>query len=124
MRQAKQEQTAEPGKDLAQGTTNPLPNALTVDIEDWYHSILEIEPEQWPKYEDRVMVATEKLLTCLADQGVRGTFFVLGHVAEMHPDLVPQVDAAGHEIACHGYAHRLVYTLTPDEFRADCYVPH
>ena len=49
----------------------------------------------------------------------RGTFFVLGHVAEMHPDLVPKICAGGHEIACHGYAHRLVYTLTPDEFRAD-----
>lgn len=99
--------------------TAELPNALTVDIEDWYHSILHIEPAEWPKYEDRVEWATEQLLACLADSGSRATFFVLGHVAEMHPDIVPRIVSAGHEIACHGYAHRLVTTLTPDEFRAD-----
>jgi polysaccharide deacetylase family protein (PEP-CTERM system associated) len=96
-----------------------LPNALTVDVEDWYHSILEIEPAEWPNYEDRVRPATEKLLECLAKRSARATFFVLGHVAEMHPDLVPKIAAAGHEIACHGYAHRLVYQLTCEEFRAD-----
>jgi polysaccharide deacetylase family protein (PEP-CTERM system associated) len=96
-----------------------LPNALTVDIEDWYHSVLEIEPKDWPRHEDRVVPATERLLACLAAGGARATFFVLGHVAERHPELVPAVEAAGHEIACHGYAHRLVYTLTPEAFRDD-----
>jgi len=99
--------------------TAGTPNALTVDVEDWYHSVLEIEPADWPKYEDRVVPATEKLLDVLAAGGARATFFVLGHVAEMHPHLVPRIAAAGHEIACHGYAHRLVYTLTPAQFRAD-----
>src|SRR5210317_169386 len=106
-------------RDLLEMPATSLPNALTVDVEDWYHSILEIEPADWNKYEDRVVPATELLLTCLADQGARATFFVLGHVAEMHPELVPKIAAAGHEIACHGYAHRLAYTLTPDEFRTD-----
>ncbi len=96
-----------------------LPNALTVDVEDWYHSILEIEPADWPRYEDRVVPSTEKLLDVLAAGGARATFFFLGHVAEMHPDLVSRIAAAGHEIACHGYTHRLVYTQTPTEFRAD-----
>ena len=96
-----------------------LPNALTVDIEDWYHSVLEIGPAQWPSCDDRVVPATERLLGCLAERGARGTFFVLGHVAEMHPELVPAIEAAGHEIACHGYAHRLVYDQSPEEFRDD-----
>jgi polysaccharide deacetylase family protein (PEP-CTERM system associated) len=104
---------------LVEKTAAESTNALTVDVEDWYHSILAIDPVDWPKYEDRVELATERLLACLADCGARATFFVLGHVAEMHPDLVPKIAAAGHEIACHGYSHRLVYTLTPDEFRAD-----
>jgi polysaccharide deacetylase family protein (PEP-CTERM system associated) len=99
--------------------TTGLAHALTVDVEDWYHSILEIEPADWPRYEDRVVPATDKLLAVLARSNVLATFFVLGHVAETHPELVPRIAAAGHEIACHGYAHRLVYTLTPDEFRAD-----
>jgi polysaccharide deacetylase family protein (PEP-CTERM system associated) len=96
-----------------------LANALTVDVEDWYHSVLEIEPANWPNCEDRVVPSTERLLDVLAKGRARATFFFLGHVAELHPELVPRIAAAGHEIACHGYAHRLVYTLTPDEFRAD-----
>jgi len=100
-------------------TIAKIPNALTVDVEDWFHSVPEIPPADWPKYEHRVESSTDTLLNCLADCGARATFFVLGHVAETHPDLVPRIAAAGHEIACHGYAHRLVYTLTPDEFRAD-----
>lgn len=96
-----------------------VPNALTVDVEDWYHSILEIPPEDWPRHEDRVVAATERLLACLAERGARATFFVLGHVAERHPELVPAIEAAGHEIACHGYAHRLAYDLSPQAFRDD-----
>ena len=103
---------------MATGDDN-LPNALTVDVEDWYHSVLEIEPADWPKHEDRVAPATERLLACLAERGARATFFVLGHVAELHPELVPAIEAAGHEIACHGYAHRLVYDQTPEAFRDD-----
>jgi polysaccharide deacetylase family protein (PEP-CTERM system associated) len=44
---------------------------------------------------------------------------VLGAVAERHPELVREIHARGHEIASHGHAHRFVYDLTPDEFRAD-----
>ncbi len=65
------------------------------------------------------MPAMEKLLACLAEKRVRATFFVLGHVAELHPEVVPAIEAAGHEIACHGYAHRLIYELSPEEFRND-----
>lgn len=96
-----------------------IPNALTVDLEDWYHSVLEVAPSDWASYEDRVVAATEQLLACLAERGARATFFVLGHVAELHPRLVPAIEAAGHEVACHGYAHRLVYSLSPEAFRDD-----
>ena len=50
---------------------------------------------------------------------MRATFFVLGWVAERRPDLVKDIRAAGHEIGSHGYWHRLIYSQTPDEFRAD-----
>jgi len=96
-----------------------MPNALTVDVEDWYHSVLEIEPSDWPRCEDRVVPTTERLLACLEAAGARATFFVLGHVAERHPELVPAIEGRGHEIACHGYAHRLAYTLKQSEFRDD-----
>jgi polysaccharide deacetylase family protein (PEP-CTERM system associated) len=55
----------------------------------------------------------------LADASVRGTFFILGWVAERQPALVRAIQGGGHEIACHGYWHRLIYRQTPEEFRAD-----
>ena len=97
----------------------PPPIALTVDIEDWYHSVLGLPPEAWDQVPDRVVETTETLLNVLADGQARGTFFVLGHVAERHPELIRRIADAGHEIACHGYAHRLVHGLPPEQFRAD-----
>ena len=44
---------------------------------------------------------------------------MLGWVAEKFPQLVRDIAAAGHEIGCHGYAHRRLDTLTPAEFRMD-----
>jgi polysaccharide deacetylase family protein (PEP-CTERM system associated) len=50
---------------------------------------------------------------------IRATFFVLGWIAERYPDLVRRIQKEGHEIACHGYAHQLVYRQSRDEFRQD-----
>jgi polysaccharide deacetylase family protein (PEP-CTERM system associated) len=99
-----------------------LLNALTVDVEDYYHvSAFEslIGRHQWNSFESRVVASTQRILDVLADASVRGTFFVLGYVAERHPELVRRIRAAGHEIGCHSYWHRLVYQQTPEEFRAD-----
>ena len=52
-------------------------------------------------------------------QKVQGTFFVLGWIAERYPGLVRRIQKLGHEIACHGYAHRLIYTQSKEEFRQD-----
>jgi polysaccharide deacetylase family protein (PEP-CTERM system associated) len=97
-------------------------NALTIDVEDYYHvSAFEgcVERSRWGEYESRVALGTHKILAALDAAGVRATFFVLGWVAEHYPDLVRAVHDAGHEIACHSYWHRLVYQQTPEEFRAD-----
>jgi polysaccharide deacetylase family protein (PEP-CTERM system associated) len=97
-------------------------NAMTVDVEDYFHvSVFDgvVPRHEWAGLESRVVQNTERLLALFADAGVRGTFFVLGWVAERHPDLVRQIVAGGHEIASHGFAHRLVYDLTPAAFRED-----
>ncbi|MGZ6434676.1 MAG: XrtA system polysaccharide deacetylase [Pseudobdellovibrionaceae bacterium] len=52
-------------------------------------------------------------------QGVKATFFVLGWIAERYPGLVKRIQKEGHEIACHGYAHKLIYTQSKEEFRQD-----
>jgi polysaccharide deacetylase family protein (PEP-CTERM system associated) len=100
----------------------PWLNALTVDVEDYYHvSGFEhcVNRCDWDRMESRVGASTERLLDCLAAAEVRGTFFVLGWVAEQQPSLVRAIRAAGHEVGCHSYAHRLVYEQTPAEFRSD-----
>lgn len=97
-------------------------NALTVDVEDYFMVsafAAGIKFEDWPRYECRVERNTHRILELFAKYGVKGTFFVLGWVAENYPALVKDIQAAGHEIASHGYNHRLIYDLTQDEFRAD-----
>jgi polysaccharide deacetylase family protein (PEP-CTERM system associated) len=97
-------------------------NALTVDVEDYYQVEAftdVVRPEDWSNWEPRVERNTQLLLEIFAQHNVRGTFFILGYVAEKHPQLIREIAAAGHEVACHSYRHRLVYTQTPDEFRQD-----
>jgi len=94
-------------------------NAMTVDLEDWYHSIESIPVHDWGKYETRLYEGTYKLLEMFKQFDLKATFFVLGDVAAKHPALVRNIQSLGHEIATHGYAHRLVYHQTPQEFRED-----
>jgi len=97
-------------------------NALTIDLEDYFQvsGFEDVIPQaSWKSFESRVERNTERLLEILADSNVMATFFVLGWVAERHPQLVRCVQAAGHELGCHSYAHRLVYKCTPADFRED-----
>jgi polysaccharide deacetylase family protein (PEP-CTERM system associated) len=97
-------------------------NAMTVDVEDFFQvSAFEghVRREQWDGFESRVCRNTERLLEIFSESGVHGTFFVLGWIAERFPHLVRRIADAGHEIASHGYAHRLVYDTTPAEFAED-----
>ena len=97
-------------------------NVLTIDVEDWFH-ILDIGStpsiEEWSKLESKVTKNTQAILDLLNKHDTKGTFFVLGWVAEHFPDLVREIERQGHEIGTHGYSHELIYNLTPNEFRRD-----
>ena len=98
------------------------PNIASVDVEDYFHVEAfskVIDRAQWSEYAPRVEANTRRLLDLFDASHVKGTFFVLGWVAERFPALVREIVARGHEPACHSYWHRLIYTLTPDEFRQD-----
>ena len=104
------------------GTERPIVNAMTIDVEDYFHvSVFDgvLPRSRWDGMESRVCSNTSRLLDILAEYEVRGTFFVLGWVAERFPDLVQRIAATGHEVASHGYAHRLIYDQTPRAFRDD-----
>src|SRR5579875_1789653 len=100
----------------------PLLNALTIDVEDYFHvSGFDhcVSRRQWDDFPLRVGDSTRRVLDRLAEAGVRGTFFILGWVAERRPELVRAIYADGHEIGCHSYAHHLIYEQTPAAFRTD-----
>ena len=97
-------------------------NALSVDVEDWFQvSAFDglIDRAAWDGLECRVARNMRVLLDLFDRRGVKATFFTLGWIADRHPEVVAEAHAAGHEIASHGYAHRLVSSLTAEEFRAD-----
>lgn len=97
---------------------------LTIDLEDWFH-LLEVDSlsseDRWESIESRVERVTHGLLSILAKQNVKATFFVLGWIAQQYPGLVQEIVSAGHEIGSHSFAHPLVYTLTPKQFEYDLY---
>ncbi len=92
---------------------NPsIQHAMTIDVEDYFQvSAFEktLPREQWQEMPSRVEGNTRKLLEFYEQRNLRATFFVLGCVAAQFPHLVREIAAKGHEIACHGYSHRLIY---------------
>ncbi len=103
-------------------SANAPVNALTVDVEEYFQvSAFDdaVGRDRWPELESRVHVGMERLLALCASRSVKATFFVLGWIAERAPDLVREIQGGGHEIASHGYEHRLVTSLDADAFRAD-----
>jgi len=95
-----------------------ITNALTIDFEDWYQG-LEIPYTQWDGFEDRIAIVGRKLLQILDEVGTKATFFVLGFVAEKHPEVIKAIEKAGHEIGTHGFSHTLIYKQSPQVFRQE-----
>lgn len=97
-------------------------NAFTIDVEDYYQVegfAHVVDKSTWERYPSRVERNTDAILELLARHDTRGTFFVLGWVAERHPGLVRRIAAAGHEVASHGYSHTMVYKQLPSVFRLE-----
>jgi len=100
----------------------PIVNAMSIDVEDYFHvSVFDgiVPRSSWADMESRVVSNTDRLLDIFDEFEVRSTFFVLGWVGERHPQLVKRIAERGHEVASHGYAHRLVYDQTRAAFRDD-----
>lgn len=96
--------------------------ALTVDVEEWYHTCLVpgyVNPEDRPPLCQELDWLLPELLGMLADAGSTATFFVLGEVAERMPRRVREIAEAGHEIGSHGYLHLRATERSPRAFAAD-----
>jgi len=95
---------------------------MTVDVEDYFHvSAFEkvIQPEDWSSCKPTVDYNTRKVLDLFAKNNVKGTFFILGWVAQAFPELIAEIANQGHEIASHGYNHRRASTQTRDQLKED-----
>lgn len=95
---------------------------MSVDVEDYFMveafagSVLRSSWSSWPS---RVVASTQRVLDLFERHNTKATFFFVGWVAHEYPELVREVAARGHELACHSFWHRTVYSLTPAEFRED-----
>ncbi|MBI5739837.1 MAG: polysaccharide deacetylase family protein [Nitrospirae bacterium] len=102
---------------------------LSIDVEDWFHLIgagldyqFRTSPgghEVWSNFKERIIPNTHWVLDLLDVYRIKATFFILGWVAEQHPDLVREIHRRGHEIASHSYWHKLINIQSPSEFRGD-----
>ena len=102
--------------------TIPVINALTIDLEDYFHVSAfnqQVRKEDWDGYPLRVEQNTHHILDLLDEIRVKGTFFILGWVAERKTVLVREIQARGHEVACHGYGHDLIYRIGRSNFKRD-----
>ena len=91
-------------------------NALSIDLEEWYHSEL-VEGRRSPIA--RVAEATRPILDLLDRYQTRASFFVVGEVAEQNPELIQSIFQRGHEIGCHGFSHTLLWQLDESIFREE-----
>lgn len=98
----------------AQHPNQRTSNALSFDVEYWHSATLLSDVVEDPT--DCVEHSVRTVLDLLDNHDVSATFFIVGELAEEYPDLVRRIADGGHEIGCHGYVHRPIKGLTPDEF--------
>jgi polysaccharide deacetylase family protein (PEP-CTERM system associated) len=99
-----------------------ITHVLTVDVEDYFQVEAfagSVDRESWDRRPSRVVANTQRVLDLFDEYNAQGTFFIVGWVAARFPHLVREIQSRGHELACHSYWHRTVYSLSQDEFRKD-----
>ena len=92
---------------------------LSVDVEDWFqvdNLKQAITRNSWDERITRVEGNVDIILELLDKYNSKATFFILGWIAERFPNVVKKIYNQGHEIACHGFNHELVYSLSPEEY--------
>jgi polysaccharide deacetylase family protein (PEP-CTERM system associated) len=105
-------------------TVAPITNAMTVDVEDYFHVAAlaqSIDRSKWDSMEYRAESSTHRLLDLFDVSRIHATFFVLGWVARRSPELIREIQRRGHEVASHGMSHKLVFNQTPEEFSRETY---
>ena len=93
---------------------------LSFDVEEYFHvegARHAVAPTEWDSFEKRLGPCVRDLLDLLEAHSITATFFVLGWVAQHHPEFVQAIAQGGHEVASHGMTHSMLTRLTPKQFR-------
>jgi polysaccharide deacetylase family protein (PEP-CTERM system associated) len=99
-----------------------MKNALSIDLEEYFqiHALAGlIQPDMWPDFPSSIEDNTVRILDLLEEFRIKTTFFCLGWIAEHHRGLIKRIHRQGHEIACHGFAHQVIYQQDKVVFRND-----
>jgi polysaccharide deacetylase family protein (PEP-CTERM system associated) len=98
-----------------------MQNALTVDVEEWFHvcGVPSLDRDAWPRLPSRVELTTRLVLELCGRTNTTATFFVVGWIAERCPRLVAEIRAAGHQVGTHGHLHARAYDLGERAFAED-----
>src|SRR5436305_5044846 len=79
----------------------------TLPLDD-HEVVLTFDDGPWP-------ATTSRVLTTLAKECVRATFFLIGKPASEHPELVRRIAAEGHTIGHHTWSHRSLRRIPPSQ---------
>lgn len=96
--------------------------SLTVDVEEYFQVeayAKKISIDNWKNFESRIVYQMELLLDLFSEKDVKATFFILGVIAEKHPQLIKKIAEYGHEISSHGYNHQHITKLNAQNFYND-----
>lgn len=87
-------------------------NLLTFDIEEWYCYKRKDLYSEFDRYLDII-------LNKLEDRELQGTFFCVGEMGRLFPEVIRKIQARGHEIGCHSNIHNWLNKMTEKECRED-----
>ena len=89
---------------------------LTFDIEEWYIEQQDGgHAEKYAEY-DRYLNA---ILDKLDDRQFKATFFCVGEMGRLFPEVIKKIHSRGHEVGCHSNIHTWLNKMTEAECRED-----
>ena len=91
-------------------------NLLTFDIEEWYLNHQKGGPkEKYAEY-DRYLDA---ILNKLDERGFKATFFCVGEMGRLFPEVIKKIQQRSHEIGCHSNIHTWLNKMSEAECLED-----
>jgi len=91
-----------------------MQNILCIDVEDWYHP--EYVRHKVIKKIDRINNSFDLTLNLIEKYDANATFFVVGEIAEKHPEILNKIHETRNEVAFHGYYHKPLWELDSHAF--------